>query len=155
MYGGRDWHNCKIITQIQFVCWPLKHYSNSLKYKMLCSEQLIAKPCPFFTSIRLAHKSNTCFPFFLAASEHVISMKNDDLLLSKMSNTEMNACYKILRAGYCLLVVMQENVFSRCTITKGYFSISHNLPNFFLTVQNKCINFSLPERHVQGDQPER
>ena len=162
---------------------------------MLCSEQLIAKPCPFFNSIRLEHKTNTCFPFFLAAyenSEHVISMKNDDLPLSNMANTEMNACYKILCAGYCSLVVTQENVFPRCkitslctdvpppsekigrrdsspdfffkeggrlytgyTITKGYFSISHNLPNFFLTVQNKCINFSLPERHVQGDQPER
>ena len=65
-------------------------------------------------------------------------MKNDDLPLSNMANTETNVCYKILRAGYCLLVVTQENVFSRCTMTKEYFSISH-LPNFFLTVQNKCI----------------
>ena len=72
---------------------------------MLCSEQLIAKPCPFVNSIRLAHKTNTCFPFFLAAyenSEHVISMKNDDLLLSNMVNTEMNACYKILDIVYLL-----------------------------------------------------
>ena len=65
-------------------------------------------------------------------------MKNDDLPLSNMANTETNVCYKILRAGYCLLVVTQENVFSRCTMTKEYFSISH-LPNFFLTVQNECI----------------
>ena len=69
---------------------------------MLCSEQLIAKPCPFFNSIQPAHKSNTCFPFFLAASEHVISVKNDDLLLSNMVNTEMNACYKILDIVYLL-----------------------------------------------------
>ena len=65
-------------------------------------------------------------------------MKNDDLPLSNMANTETNVCYKILRVGYCLLVVTQENVFSRCTTTKEYFSISH-LPNFFLTVQNECI----------------
>ena len=120
MYGGRDLHNCKIIRQIQFVCWPLKRYINSRKYKMLCSGQLIANLCPFFNSIRLEHKTNTCLPFFLAAyenSEHVISMKNDDLPLSNMANTEMNVCYKILCAGYCSLVVTQENVFSRCTIT--------------------------------------
>ena len=78
---------------------------------MLCSEQLIAKPCPFFNSIRLEHKTA------YENSEHVISMKNDDLPLSNIANAEMNACYKILCAGYCLLVVTQENVFSRCTIT--------------------------------------
>ena len=113
----------------------------ALKCKMLCTEQLTAKLCPVFYSVRLAHKTNTCFPFFPADYEnfrHVLSMKNDDLPLSNMANTETNVCYKILRAGYCLLVVTQENVFSRCTMTKEYFSISH-LPNFFLTVQNECI----------------
>ena len=117
----------------------------ALKCKMLCTEQLTAKLCPVFYSVRLAHKTNTCFPFFPADYEnfrHVLSMKNDDLPLSNMANTETNVCYKILLAGYCLLVVTQENVFSRCTMTKEYFSISH-LPNFFLTVQNECILLSL------------
>ena len=80
-------------------------------------------------------------------------MKNDDLPLSNTANTETNVCYKILRAGYCLLVVTQENVFSRCTITKEYFSISH-LPNFFCHL-TKRVYFTLSEWHVQGGHPEK
>ena len=108
---------------------------------MLCTEQLTAKLCPVFYSVRLAHKTNTCFPFFPADYEnfrHVLSMKNDDLPLSNMANTETNVCYKILRAGYCLLVVTQENVFSRCTMTKEYFSLSH-LPNFSVWI-SRAVN---------------
>ena len=137
----QEWHNSKIITRIH-LCVDISSVTlTALKCKMLCTEQLTAKLCPVFYSVRLAHKTNTCFPFFPADYEnfrHVLSMKNDDLPLSNMANTETNVCYKILRAGYCLLVVTQENVFSRCTMTKEYFSISH-LPNFFLTVQNECI----------------
>ena len=73
--------------------------------------------------------------------------------LSNMANTEANACYKILRAGYCLLVVTQENIFSRCTVTDEYiFSISH-LPNFFSHCTKRGY-FTLPERHVQDSHPE-
>ena len=102
--------------------------------KMLCSELLIAKLWPVFCSARLAHKTNSCFPLFPAAYENSLTCyqhENDDVPLSNVANTETNTCYNILRAGYCLLVVTQENIFSRCTITEEYiFSISH-LPNFF------------------------
>lgn len=55
----------------------------------------------------------------------------------------MNACYKTLRVGYCLLVFTKQNILSRCTIAKEYFSLSH-FPTFFLAVQNvgilPCLN---------------
>ena len=114
----------------------------ALKCKMLCTEQLTAKLCPVFYSVRLAHKTNTCFPFFPADYEnfrHVLSMKNDDLPLSNMANTETNVCYKILRAGYCLLGChARKCLFKMHNEQRIFFYLSH-LPNFFLTVQNECI----------------
>ena len=115
------------------------------KYKMYCSQQLIAKLCPVFYSAQIAHKTNSCFPFFPAAYENFLTNyqhENDDLPLSNMANTETNACYNILRAGYCLLVVTQENIFSRCTVTDEYiFSISH-LPNFFFSLYKTRVFYS-------------
>ena len=113
--------------------------------KMLCSELLIAKLWPVFCSARLAHKTNSCFPFFPAAYENSLTCyqhENDDVPLSNVANTETNTCYNILRAGYCLLVVTQENIFSRCTITEEYiFSISH-LPNFFFSLYKTRVFYS-------------
>ena len=110
-------------------------------WSMFCPHPLQPNFVRFFTQSDLNIKQTLVSHFSPADYEnfkHIRSMKNDDLPLSNMANTEVNVCYKILRAGYCLLVVRQENVFSRCTMTKEYFSISH-LPNFFLTVQNECI----------------
>ena len=126
------WHNCKIKTQIHLRFDLSNVILTTPKYKMLCSEQLIAKLCSVFYPVWLAHETNTCFPFFPAAYKnfrHVISTKNDNLPLSKMANTKTNASYKILCTGYSLPV--SRKCLSRCTITKEYFCIS--------TVQNECF----------------
>ena len=102
------------------------------KYKMLCSKQLIAKLCPVIYPVWLAHETNACFPFFPAVYQnfrHVISMKNDNLPLSKMANTKRMRPTKSFAPD--TLYLLEENVFSRCTIAKKYFCIS--------TVQNECF----------------
>ena len=117
------------------------------KYKMLCSEQLIAKLCPVFYSVWLAHETNTCFPFFPAVYKnfrHVISMKNDNLPLSKMANTKTNACYKILCAGYSLPVAR-----------KCLFKMHNNQRIFLYKHRTKWVFFTLPEWHVQGGHPRK
>ena len=125
-----------------FTCQAL-HLTH--RNKMLCSQLLIAKLWPVSCSARLAHKTNSTFPLFSAACENSLTCyqhENDDVPLSNVANTETNACYKILRAGYCLLVVTQENIFSRCTITEEYiFSISH-LPNFFSSLYKTRVFYS-------------
>ena len=83
----------------------------------------------------------------MLCSEQLIACVQTSPLPQKNSGEETLLRIFFLKEG--------GRLYTGYTITKGYFSISHNLPNFFLTVQNKCINFSLPERHVQGDQPER
>ena len=107
------------------------------KYKMFCSEQLIAKLCLFFYPVWLAHETKTCFPFFPGVYQnfrHVISMKNDNLPLSKMANTKTNACYKILCAGYSLPVAR-----------KCFFKMHNNQRIFLYKHRTKWVFFTLPE----------
>ena len=87
----------KIIIQIHLCVDLSSIIFTALKHKMLCTEQLTVKLCPVFYSVRLAHKTNTCFTVFRAACEnfrHVLSMKSDDLPLSNMVNTETNVVTK-------------------------------------------------------------
>ena len=141
------WHNCKIITEIHLRFDLSNVILTTPKYKMLCSEQLIAKLCSVFYPVWLAHETNTCFPFFLAAYKnfrHVISTKNDNLPLSKMANTKTNASYKILCAGYSLPV-------SR----KCLFKMHNNQRIFLYKHRTKWVFFTLPEWHVQGGHPKK
>ena len=104
----------------------------------------------FYSAAWHAHKTNTCFPFFPAACEifkHVISMKNDDLINYHCPTRQtQKQSYNILCAGYCLLIVVQKNVFQEAhnIITKENFSISH-LHNFlFMFRKAQQVYFIYP-----------
>ena len=94
-------------------------------------------------------KQTLVFHFFqpLAKFLNMLSeWKMMTIPLSNMANTETNACYKIFRTGYCLLIVTQKTVFSRNILPNFLFSkdkslyLRHSLQNE--TGLHACIRSS-------------
>ena len=114
------------------MCWPLKRYINHAEIYDAVLRATEPNFVWFFTQYDL-HMKQTLVLYFFQQRKNILDMLSAWKMITYHCPRWQTQKRMLATKSFALdtLYLLQENVFSRCTMTKEYFCIS--------TVQNECF----------------